>query len=151
MLRAMNMLDCSNHDKTLASCEFASATPPEMQEWQRKFERASVSTAEYEKALARQLWWLVCQNEADTVHILRGLMRIGMAAVGRILPGGGDAGSTRLAATGHKSPAFVDFIMSKECPLSASLTDDDKARLLEIKQDAEQKFPPPPASQKRKK
>ena len=33
--------------------------------------------------------------------------------------------------------------MSKDCPVSASLTDDDKAKLLKIKKDAEQKFAPP--------
>jgi hypothetical protein len=36
--------------------------------------------------------------------------------------------------------------MSKDCPVSASLTADDKAKLLRIKQDAEQNFPPPKAS-----
>jgi hypothetical protein len=44
----------------------------------------------------------------------------------------------------------VDFIMSKDCPVSASLTGDDKWHLLKIKQDAEQKFRPPPASKKDK-
>ena len=38
--------------------------------------------------------------------------------------------------------------MSKDCPVSAALTDDDKAKLLKIKQDAEKKFPPAPASKK---
>jgi hypothetical protein len=33
-------------------------------------------------------------------------------------------------------PDLVDFIMSKDCLVSASLTDADKARLLRIKQDA---------------
>jgi hypothetical protein len=40
--------------------------------------------------------------------------------------------------------------MSKDCPVSASLTDDDKAKLLRIKQDAEQNFPPPKASMEEK-
>jgi hypothetical protein len=40
--------------------------------------------------------------------------------------------------------------MSKDCPVSASLTGDDKAKLIEIKQYAEKKFPPPPASRKDK-
>jgi hypothetical protein len=38
-------------------------------------------------------------------------------------------------------------MMSKPCPVSASLTDGDKAQLLQIKQDAEKEFPPPPASE----
>ncbi|MGQ0445594.1 MAG: hypothetical protein ACT4O2_10840 [Beijerinckiaceae bacterium] len=45
--------------------------------------------------------------------------------------------ATRLAATGRDGPALVDFIMSKDCPISAALSDDDKAKLLYIKQDAE--------------
>jgi hypothetical protein len=45
---------------------------------------------------------------------------------------------------------YVQCIMSKDCPVSASLTDHDKAKLLEIKQDAEQKFAPSPASKKEK-
>jgi hypothetical protein len=36
--------------------------------------------------------------------------------------------------------------MSKDCPVSAALTDDDKAGLLRIKRSAEEQFPPPPTS-----
>jgi hypothetical protein len=42
----------------------------------------------------------------------------------------------RLADVGPEAPALIDFIMSKGCPVSASLTDADKALLLRIKQDA---------------
>ena len=35
---------------------------------------------------------------------------------------------------------FVDFITSKDCPVSAMLTDDDKASLLRMKQDAIKKL-----------
>ncbi|MGH6842600.1 MAG: hypothetical protein ACREDV_10995 [Methylocella sp.] len=58
--------------------------------------------------------------------------------------------ATRLAATGREAPALVDFIMSKDCPVSAALTGDDKARLLQIKQN-EEKLAPPPAPKKEKK
>ena len=40
---------------------------------------------------------------------------------------------------GPEAPALVDFIMSKDCPVSASLTDADKANLLRIKQNAPKK------------
>jgi hypothetical protein len=40
----------------------------------------------------------------------------------------------------------VDFILSKDCPVSACPTDGDKGPLLKIKQEAEKNFPPPPAS-----
>jgi hypothetical protein len=76
---------------------------------------------------------LVCANDANATHILRGI----------ILSGWFDA-------TDREAPALVDFIMSKGCPVSASLTDDDKAKLLEIKQKAEKEFAPPPASKKDK-
>ena len=46
-----------------------------------------------------------------------------------------------LTETGREAPALVDFIISKDCPVSASLTVDDKAKLLKIKQNAEKKFP----------
>jgi hypothetical protein len=44
--------------------------------------------------------------------------------------------NNRLAAAGPEAPALIDFIMSKDCPVSALLTDDDKAKLLQIKRDA---------------
>jgi hypothetical protein len=44
---------------------------------------------------------------------------------------GGDA---RLAAAGPEAPALIDCIMSKDCPVSAALTDADRAKLLRIKQ-----------------
>ena len=113
-------------------------------------ERASVGDEAYEKALATLLLRLLCQNGADTIHILRGVMSIEIPGIGRILPGGGATSSTRLAATGHKTPALVDFIMSKECPVSALLTDSDKERLLNIKQDAEQEVPPAQVPKRKK-
>ena len=42
----------------------------------------------------------------------------------------------RLADTGPEAPTLIDFIMSKDCSASASLSDADKARLVRIKQDA---------------
>lgn len=53
-------------------------------------------------------------------------------------------------ATDPEAPTLVDFIMSTDCPVSTSLTDDDKAKLLAIKQDAEKKFAPPKASMEKK-
>jgi hypothetical protein len=38
--------------------------------------------------------------------------------------------------TAPRRLALIDFIMSKDCPVSPSLTDGDKASLLRIKQDA---------------
>ena len=84
------------------------------------------------KALAKELRGLVCESDANALYILRGI----------------SGKSNRLADTGREASALVEFIMSKDCPVSAALTDDDKAKLLKIKQDAEKKFPPAPASKK---
>jgi hypothetical protein len=45
-------------------------------------------------------------------------------------------GISRLAAAGREAPALIDHIMSPACPVSAALTEDDKARLLEVKKEA---------------
>jgi hypothetical protein len=97
--------------------------------WQKKLSAAKVADVAFEKALATELRNLVCSNDASAIHILHGV--IGLLTYYR-----------RLADTGREAPALVDFIMSKDCPVSAALTGDDKARLLEIKQYAEKEFAP---------
>jgi hypothetical protein len=42
----------------------------------------------------------------------------------------------RLKAARSQAAALVDFIMSKDCAVAASLTDADKATLLQIRRDA---------------
>jgi len=59
------------------------------------------------------LKWLVCSRGKDETYILRGLLRW-----------------SRLSAASPEAPALIDFIMSKDCPVSASLTEQDKASLL---------------------
>jgi hypothetical protein len=44
----------------------------------------------------------------------------------------------RLSTTGREAPALVDLIMSKDCLVSTSLTDNDDEKLLDIKQAAAQ-------------
>ncbi len=129
-LKRIERLGCGNPDKTLASCDPAATPPPEVLDWQEKLKAASANDAAFAKALATELRSLVCANDTDADHILRGVISNG-----------------QLFATGREAPALVDFIMSKDCPVSASLTEDDKARLLKIKQDAEKNFPPPLAKQ----
>jgi hypothetical protein len=135
-LKRIETLDCGNPDKTLASCDPAAAPPPEALDWQKKLAAASVDEAAYAKALATELWSLVCASDVNAIYILRGVVR-GVLELGR------------LAKTGREAPALVDFIMSKDCPVSASLTGDDKAKLLDIKQDAEEDFAPPAAAKEK--
>jgi uncharacterized protein YjbI with pentapeptide repeats len=134
-LKRIERLDCTNTDKTLASCDPATAPPPDDLHWRKELAAAIVDDTAYAKALATELRSLVCASNADAIYIWRGI-----------------SGRTegRLYETGREVPALVDFIMSKDCPVSASLTDNDKAKLLKIKQEAEQEFPPPPTSKQEK-
>ena len=88
-------------------------------------EDGRVDDTAYEKALASALKTLLCSG--DTAPILPKLTQ----ASPMDLPPG------RFAAAGPEASALVDFIMSKDCPVSASLTDGEKANLLHIKQDAQ--------------
>jgi hypothetical protein len=132
-LQRIETLDCGSPDKTLASCDPDATPPPEVLDWQKKLEAVSVDDAAYAKALATELQSLVCANDDNAIYILRGI-----------------TGGKRHRDTKGEAPALVDFIMSKNCPVSASLTDGDKAKLLKIKQDAEKKFPPPSEPKKEK-
>jgi uncharacterized protein YjbI with pentapeptide repeats len=115
----ISSLDCANPDPALASCDPSVPPPPEVAAWRKSLEDARVDDAAYAKALATELRMLVCSGGNDAAYVLRGL-----------------ASNHRLAATGSEAPTLVEAIMSKDCPVSASLTEADKARLLTIKQDA---------------
>ena len=99
----------------------------------------------YAKALAEALKTLICTEgdngisyfDARTVrsvlardnglYILRGLTT----------PVSGPF--TRIEAAGPQVPTLVDFIMSKNCPVSESLTEADKTILLRIRKRAIQR------------
>jgi hypothetical protein len=89
-------------------------------DWQKKLAAASVDYGAYAKALATELRGVICAGDANAIHILRGIVT-----------------NHRLAETGREAPALVDFIVSEDCPISAALTEDDKANLLKVKQDAD--------------
>jgi uncharacterized protein YjbI with pentapeptide repeats len=132
-LKRIKTLDCGNPDKKLASCNPAAQPPPEVLDWQEKLAQASSDKAAYKKALAKELRSLVCASDADAIHTLRGIIK-----------------NARLQETDDEAPALVDYIMNKDCPVSASLTGNDKTVLLEIKQRTKLGFPPPPAPKKEK-
>jgi hypothetical protein len=90
-------------------------------DWQKKLKAASVDNAGYAVILGSELRFLVCNGDANAIQLLRGIIRF-----------------ERLSSTGREAPELVDITMSKRCPVSASLTSDDKAKLLKIKQDAEE-------------
>jgi uncharacterized protein YjbI with pentapeptide repeats len=80
------------------------------------------NNVEYTKALAAAVRALVCSGGDNAINVLRGLLT-----------------GARVEAAGPEAPALVDFIMSKDCPVHASLTDADRAKLLRIKHDAPKK------------
>lgn len=112
VLHLIRSLDCANPDPRLASCDPSVQPPPEAAAWRKSLEDAGVDDAAYAKALAAALKTLVCTGGEDAAYILRGLLS-----------------NNRIKAAGPEAPALVDAIMSKDCPVSASLTDADKAKL----------------------
>ncbi len=84
---------------------------------------------------------LLCSGSKDASLILRGFLAqpVGVLHVPIL---GATHLSNRLSAAGPEAPALVNFIMSKDCPVSASLTDTDRANLLQIKQFALAQPPP---------
>jgi uncharacterized protein YjbI with pentapeptide repeats len=121
-LDRIRSLDCANPDPTLASCDPTLPPPAEAASWRKALEDARVEDSAYAKVLAAALKRLVCSGEDNAADVLRGLLKNG-----------------RLRAAGQEAPALVDFIMSKDCPVSGSLTDAGKANLLRTKQKAIEK------------
>ncbi len=126
-LYRIRSLDCANPDPTLASCDPSVPPPPEAVAWRKALEEARADDAAFAKGLAATLKTLLCSGGIDAVPILRNFLQ-NLPLV--------ELRNSRLAATGTEASALVDFIMSKDCPVSASLTDADKASLLRIKQNA---------------
>jgi hypothetical protein len=71
--------------------------------------------AGYETSLADELRCLVCSGDSDAVYIVRGLIANG-----------------RIKRTGAEAPGLVDAILKPDCPVSAALTEADKAALNKI-------------------
>ncbi len=127
-LDRIRILDCANPDKTLASCDPSVPLPPEADAWLKTLEEANVDDEAYAKALAAELRMLVCSRGDNALYVLRGLITTSQFS-----------SKSRLGAAGSEAPTVVDFIVSKDCPVSASLTDADKEKLLSIKQHATKK------------
>ncbi|WGJ13099.1 pentapeptide repeat-containing protein [Methylocapsa sp. D3K7] len=132
-LMRIERLDCTSKDKSLASCDPAAKLPQDVLYWKKKLARTSVDYSTYAKALAKELRGLICVKDVSAVYILRGIIQ-----------------SKFLQVAGPEAAEIVNFITTKDCPVSVSLTDDDKAALLEIKQKTEIEIAPSPASKKEK-
>ena len=132
-LDRIRRLDCANPDLTLASCDPSVQVPAEMVAWRNSLESARVDDTTYFNALAMTLKTLVCSGRDDAPDILSLLLNQSLG-YGSMPALGATYVLNRLAATGPEAPALIDFIMSKDCPVSASLTDPDRAKLLQVKQ-----------------
>jgi Pentapeptide repeats (8 copies) len=89
--------------------------------WKKKIEAKAVRDDDYEKALVRKLKALVCSGDADAVYVVRGLLK---------------QGSGVITNAGARAPGLVEAILKPECPVSAALTDTDKADLKRIAKEA---------------
>jgi hypothetical protein len=118
-LDRLRRLDCTNPDPTLASYELVATPTAETIAWQKSVEDARIDEANYDRALAVTLERLVCSGSKDARDILRGLLK---------------GPSPRLDFTGPVAPELFNFIMTKDCLVSASLTDADRTDLLDLKQ-----------------
>jgi uncharacterized protein YjbI with pentapeptide repeats len=121
-LERVGRLDCGNPDKTLAACDpSVPRLPPEADVWRQALKNAGqLDKKVYAEALAKTLKALVCSGGGNVIYVVRGL---GFQA--------------RLSAAGAGGAALINDITSKDskdCPVSASLTDADRANLLRVKQ-----------------
>jgi uncharacterized protein YjbI with pentapeptide repeats len=123
-LERIKSLDCSRSDEALPSCNPSAAPPPQAAEWRRALESASVDETSYARALAKTLKELVCSGGDDAIRIV-----------------GGEGFQRRLLAAETEAVALIAELMnkdSKDCPVSATLPNDDRAKLLLIKRRIEE-------------
>lgn len=97
---------------------------PEASE-QEALEKGRVDETEYKKSLAAQLKGLVCSGDIDAPYVVRGLSLIQSIF-----------GNSRIDDTGAQAPGLVEAILKPNCPVSAVLTDADKAALKKIAKEA---------------
>ena len=120
-LERIQVLDCSNRDKTLQSCNPAAAPPPEAAEWRNAVMTDIGSTKTYRDALAESLRALFCPGDKNEALVVRTVAKFGQLQ--------------------HAGPAARDLIAelltknSSDCPVAASLTDADRTTLLSIRQE----------------
>ena len=82
-------------------------------------EKGRVNETKYRSALADQLESLACSGDKDALYIVRGLIE-----------------NKRIKDTGAQAPGLVEAILKPDCPVSAVLTDADKAALTKIAKEA---------------
>jgi len=133
-LKRFARLKCKgNDDKSLASCNVNARATAEVQKWRTLLEKArAADTPAYQRVLAEILRGLVCRGDPNAIYILRGLSRVerGNQQDQEIV-----YYNSRLFDTGGEAATLTSHIMSPPCRVSAALTEDDKAKLLQITQE----------------
>jgi uncharacterized protein YjbI with pentapeptide repeats len=77
----------------------------------------------YEKALADEVKKIVCSNRYDALYIVRGLIQ--------------PPSDSRIEDAGAQAPGLVNAILKPDCPVSAALTDADRAALKKLAKEAQ--------------
>ena len=137
-LERIQRLDCASPDGTLASCDPRWAwvppleLPPEATAWRKALETAaSADEKAYTEALMNALKELVCSGGDNAPYVVRG-----------------DGFQVRLRDAGAAASDLIGDLTNKDskvCPVSIMLTDADRAKFLQIRQDIE-KAPEPAAA-----
>jgi uncharacterized protein YjbI with pentapeptide repeats len=148
MLR-VSRLDCTSADGTLASCDPSTNVPAEAKDWENKLEKARVNSATFAMAWTQGIKAVLCTGEDNGMFYFAGgrssrslddgsiqnslfaLREMTSPLHNRILPA-----VPEVRAIADFVRDLVDFIMSEDCLVSASLIDAEKARLLRIKHQA---------------
>jgi uncharacterized protein YjbI with pentapeptide repeats len=91
---------------------------PEASE-QETLEKGRVDITAYGSALADELNCLACSRDENALYVVRGLIRNG-----------------RIWETGAQAPGLVEAILKPDCPVSATLTEADKAALKKVAKEA---------------
>jgi uncharacterized protein YjbI with pentapeptide repeats len=88
--------------------------------------------AVYQKALAGELKKLICFSDESGSYIVRELARSQMRGLGA-----GTVKLARITDAGSFVPGLIKSILSSECPVSTGLTDEDKANLKKLANEAQ--------------
>jgi uncharacterized protein YjbI with pentapeptide repeats len=91
---------------------------PEASE-QDTLEKGRVDKTQYRSALADQLKSLACSGDKYAAYVVRGLIHARY-------------GDPRIKEAGDQAPGLLEAILKPDCPVSAALTEADKAALKEI-------------------
>jgi uncharacterized protein YjbI with pentapeptide repeats len=121
VLTRIKILDCSNPDTTLQSCDPAATMPKGAADWKNALIAKMVGVMAYRAALAESLQALFCSKDDNAASMVRTALK-----------------SRRLQRAGPAASNLIEKLLNKsssDCPVAASLTDADRATLLSIQQE----------------